>query len=125
MNNSASTSKGGNKKGDLTALVKINIVSNKVVEVKLVKGAIEQNIDTLGHSNDFTYLNGKYYGAWYQENGKEDYSNKIGEIGAKLKNNGVVGKFIFNDNVASVFNGCTCATRRYPISRNPGRWEQE
>ena len=58
----------------------------------MVKGAIEQNIDTLGHSNDFTYLNGKYYGAWYQENGKEDYSNKIGEIGAKLKNNGVVGK---------------------------------
>lgn len=94
--------KGKNKKGDLTALVKINIVSNKVVEVKLVKGAIEQNIDTLGHSNDFTYFNGKYYGAWYQENGKEDYSNKIGEIGAKLKNNGVVGK-LDNGTGAAVF----------------------
>ena len=94
--------KGKNEKGDLTALVKINIKSKKVVKVELVKGAIEQNIDTLGHSNDFTYLNGKYYGAWYQENGKEDYSNKIGEIGAKLKNNGVVGK-LDNGAGAAVF----------------------
>ena len=83
-------------------MVKINIKSKKVVKVELVKGAIEQNIDTLGHSNDFTYLNGKYYGAWYQENGKEDYSNKIGEIGAKLKNNGVVGK-LDNGAGAAVF----------------------
>ena len=30
------------RKGDLTALVKINIKSKKVVKVELVKGAIEQ-----------------------------------------------------------------------------------
>ena len=43
--------KGRNNKGDLTALVKINIKTNKVVKVELVKGASELNIDTLGHSN--------------------------------------------------------------------------
>ena len=84
--------KGRNNKGDLTALVKINIKTNKVVKVELVKGASELNIDTLGHSNDFTYLNGRYYGAWYQENGKENYSNRVGTINEELKGKGKIGE---------------------------------
>ena len=76
----------------MTALVKINIKTNKVVKVELVKGASELNIDTLGHSNDFTYLNGRYYGAWYQENGKENYSNRVGTINEELKGKGKIGE---------------------------------
>ena len=76
----------------MTALVKINIKTNKVVKVELVKGASELNIDTLGLSNDFTYLNGRYYGAWYQENGKENYSNRVGTINEELKGKGKIGE---------------------------------
>ena len=94
--------KGRNKKGDLTALVKIDIKNNEVVEVNMVKGASELNIDTLGHSNDFTYFDGKYYGAWYQENGKEDYSNKIGTIKEELEDIGKVAE-LKDKNGAAVF----------------------
>ena len=39
----------------------------------MVQGAKDLNIKAFGHSNDFTYLNGKYYGSWYQKNGKKNY----------------------------------------------------
>lgn len=94
--------KGKNKKGDLTALVEIDIKKNEVARVNIVKGASELNIDTLGHSNDFTYLNKRYYGAWYQENGKEDYSNRVGTIKDGLKGKGKVGE-LHNEKGAAVF----------------------
>ena len=65
--------KGKNKKGDLTALVIINLKESKVMKVVLIKGAAELNIDTLGHSNDLTILNNNIHVSWYQEEGKKYY----------------------------------------------------
>ena len=85
--------KDRHKKGDLTAFVEIDLVKNKVIKVTMVQGAKDLNIKAFGHSNDFTYLNGKYYGSWYQKNGKKNYTSRIGRINTKLSGNGTSSDF--------------------------------
>ena len=85
--------KNRHKKGDLTAFVEIDLVENKVIKVTMVEGAKDLNIKAFGHSNDFTYLNGSYYGSWYQKNGKKNYTSRIGKINTKLSGKGPIGDF--------------------------------
>lgn len=85
--------KNRHKKGDLTAFVEIDLVENKVIKVTMVEGAKDLNIKAFGHSNDFTYLNGSYYGSWYQKNGKKNYTSRIGKINTKLSGKGTIGDF--------------------------------
>ena len=85
--------KNRHKKGDLTAFVEINLVENKVIKVTMVEGAKDLNIKSFGHSNDFTYLNGNYFGSWYQKNGKKNYTSRIGKINTNLSGKGTIGDF--------------------------------
>lgn len=95
------------KKGDLTALVKINLKQAKVIKVSIVRGARELNISTMGHSNDFTLLDGYYYGTWYQEHGKDHYTNKIGNISKTLSGKGKIGSIEKGNKGISAFGIAT------------------
>lgn len=86
--------KSSSKKKDLTAIVRINLKENKVKKVTLIRGAVEKNIDGLGHANDLTYQNGKFHAAWYQTKGTgKKYSNKIGYINKQITGKGIGTKF--------------------------------
>ncbi len=91
------------KKGDLTAFVEIDLEENKVIKVTMVQGAKDLNINTFGHSNDFTCLNGNYYGSWYQKNGKKNYTSKMGKINTDLSDTGTIGDFSKNKKGKAAF----------------------
>jgi len=95
--------KDRHKKGDLTAFVEIDLVKNKVIKVTMVQGAKDLNIKAFGHSNDFTYLNGKYYGSWYQKNGKKNYTSRIGKINTELSGKGTSSDFSENNKGKAAF----------------------
>lgn len=81
--------KSSPKKKDLTAIVRINLKENKVKKVTLIRGAVEKNIDGLGHANDLTYQNGNFHAAWYMTKGTgKKYSNKIGYINKQISGKG-------------------------------------
>lgn len=71
-----------------TLIVKINIKSKKVLEVKKVFGSGDVEFDSLGHSNDMTYKSSYFHVPWYQTNGKKEYSNRVGYIKKSLSENG-------------------------------------
>lgn len=81
--------KSSPKRKDLTAIVKIDLTKSKVKKVTLVKGAVEKNIDGLGHANDLTYHNNKLHAAWYMTKGTgKKYSNKVGYISTQISGKG-------------------------------------
>lgn len=86
--------KSSSKKKDLTAIIRINLKENKVKKVTLIRGAVEKNIDGLGHANDLTYQDGKFHAAWYLTKGTgKKYSNKIGYINKQIVGKGIGTKF--------------------------------
>lgn len=101
------------KKKDLTAIVKIDLTENKVKKVTLVKGAVEKNIDGLGHANDLTYHNGKLHAAWYMTKGNgKKYSNKIGYINEEISGKGT-GLPFSNINAKKSAFGIAAFSKKY------------